>query len=62
MLGLNVLTYDQDYDYKKGGISAMGFLTLPITINNNILIGTNTLILIETIIGDNCMVVGESVI
>lgn len=40
----------------------MGFLTSPITIDNNIWIGANTLILIETIIGDNYMVVGESVI
>lgn len=63
MLGPNVLIYDQDHDYKKkGGVSAMGFLTSPIIIGNNVWIGANTLILRGTTIGDNCVVAGGSVI
>lgn len=63
MLGPNVLIYDQDHDYKKkGGVSAMGFLTSPIKIGNNVWIGANTLILRGTTIGDNCVIAGGSVI
>lgn len=57
--GPSVYLYDHDHDYKKG-LSANSneecFKKAPIEIGKNCWIGTNTIILRGTKIGDNCVI------
>ena len=62
-LSPGVLIYDHDHDFRaNGGIGAMKYKTAPIYIGNNVWIGSNTVILRGTVIGDNCVVAAGSVI
>lgn len=63
MLGPNVLIYDQDHDYSvKGGVKSKKYKTSPIKIGNNVWIGANSLILRGTVIEDDCIIAGGSVV
>lgn len=59
----NVQVYDHDHDFRDaGGLNAMKYKTSPVKIGNNVWIGTNTVILRGTEIGDNCVIGAGSVI
>lgn len=62
-LSPNVQIYDHDHDYRdKGGLKAMKFKTKPVRIGNNVWIGADTVILLGTEIGDNCVIGAGSVL
>lgn len=59
----NVQIYDHDHDYKtEGGIKTGKYTTAPIVIGNNVWIGSNSVVLKGTTIGDNCVIGAGSVI
>lgn len=63
MLGPNVCIYDHDHDYRiKEGISALKFQIGSIEIGNNVWIGANTIILRNSVIGDNCVIAAGSIV
>ena len=63
ILGPNVVCVDHDHDFKNQlGLSAMHYTTGTISIGKNVWIGANTVILKDTIIGDNCVIGAGSVV
>lgn len=55
--GPNVLIYDHDHDFRvKDGLKNLKYKTSPVDIGDNVWIGTNTVILRGTKIGNNCVV------
>lgn len=60
ILGQGVKIYDHDHDIKnypmEGKKWRNQFLSSPITIGNNVWIGSNVIILRGTVIGDNCVI------
>lgn len=59
----NVQIYDHDHDFRiDGGISEMKYKTSPVQIGNNVWIGSNTVILRGTKIGDNCVIAAGSIV
>lgn len=61
--GPNVLIYDHDHDFRaKNGLKELKYKTSPVEIGDNVWIGTNTVILRGTRIGNNCVVGAGSVL
>ncbi len=61
--GPNVLIYDHDHDFRiKDGLKSLKYKTSPIIIGNNVWIGSNTIILRGSKIGNNCVIGAGSVI
>lgn len=59
----NVLLYDHDHDFRtEGGVKAGKYSTAPIVIGNNVWLGTNTVILRDTKIGDNAVIAAGSIV
>lgn len=59
----NVQIYDHDHDFRaEGGIKSKKYKTGPITIGNNVWIGANTIILRDSVIGDNSVIAAGSVV
>lgn len=59
ILGQGVMIYDHDHNYRKRGkIRYTGFTSEPVSIGNNVWIGSGCIILKGTNIGDNCMIGG----
>ncbi len=59
----NVKIYDHDHDFRAdGGLKAGKYRTDPVRIGDNVWIGSNTVILKGTEIGDDCIVGAGSVI
>lgn len=55
--GPNVLFYDHDHDFRSmEGIKSSKYKTGSIVIGNNVWVGANTVILRDTVIGDNCVI------
>lgn len=63
MLSPNVQIFDHDHDFRApGGVGDMTYQTAPIIIGKNCWIGTNTVILRGTVLGDDCVVGAGAVI
>lgn len=62
-IGPDVKIYDHDHDFRvPGGIAAEKFRTSPVVIGDNAWIGCNVVILMGTILGENCIVGAGSVL
>lgn len=63
LIGQNVLIYDHDHLFRGSGkISEQGFNIGTVTIGQNVWIGSNTVILKNVRIGDNCVIGAGSII
>ena len=57
------MIYDHDHDFRiKDGLKSLKYKTSPIIIGNNVWIGSNTIILRGSKIGNNCVIGAGSVI
>lgn len=62
-LSPNVFIFDHDHDYNVlGGLKMMKYKTSPIKIGNNVWIGSNTVILRGTTVGDNSVIGAGSIL
>ena len=62
-LAPNVQIYDHDHDFRAvGGLKAGKFCYAPVTIGNNVWIGSNCVILRGSVIGDNAVIAAGSVV
>lgn len=66
LLGQDVKIYDHDHDIKNYTIEGMkwrnNFSSSPVTVGNNVWIGSNVIILRGTKIGDNCVIAAGSIL
>lgn len=61
--GPDVKIYDHDHDFRvPGGVGAEKFRTAPVKIGDNSWIGCNVVILMGTVLGENCIVGAGSVL
>lgn len=63
IFGHNVLLFDHDHEFRKGGVfSQTGMTSNPITIGRNVWIGSGVIILKGAIIGENSVIGANTII
>jgi acetyltransferase-like isoleucine patch superfamily enzyme len=59
---VTILDHDHNYQYKENELSLNGYVTLPITIGNNVWIGDKSTILKGTHIGNNVVIAANALV
>ena len=62
IFGPNVMVYDHDHKIENGRVQDNQYMCAPVTIGKNVWIGAGSIILMGSVIEDNCIVAAGSIV